>query len=89
MNIVKVSSKGQIAIPKEARKALHIQEGDQLAFEIREGKLILEPVVNIPRSQAWFWTQEVQDKIKKAEENYQEGNYTRHEVDDLVKDLNE
>ncbi|MGZ4091221.1 MAG: AbrB/MazE/SpoVT family DNA-binding domain-containing protein, partial [Bacteroidia bacterium] len=57
MKTLTVSPKRQIAIPKEICEKLHIKEGDQLILEIKEGRLVLEPSFNIPRSQAWFWTE--------------------------------
>lgn len=63
MKTVTVSAKGQIALPKEIREVLHIETGSQLAVVIKDGKLVLEPVVTIPKSQAWFWSPEWQKKI--------------------------
>ena len=40
---VKVSSRYQIAVPKEARKQLHIESGDHLLVDIQDGLLILVP----------------------------------------------
>lgn len=37
MQLAKVSSKGQITIPIEIRKNLHLKTGDTLAWEIKEG----------------------------------------------------
>lgn len=65
MKTLTVSPKRQIAIPKDVCEKLHIKEDDRLILEVREGKLVLEPSINIPRSQSWFWTEEVQEKIKK------------------------
>lgn len=42
---VKVSSKYQIAVPSEARKALGIKAGDRLGVEVREGAIVLRPRV--------------------------------------------
>ena len=40
----KVTSKGQVTIPKEVRQALHIDAGDQVQFFIREdGGVELRP----------------------------------------------
>jgi AbrB family looped-hinge helix DNA binding protein len=40
---VKVSSKHQIAVPSEARRALGIRAGDRLTVEVRDGLLLLKP----------------------------------------------
>lgn len=87
MKAVTISSKGQIAIPKEVRETLHIKEGDQLIYSVKNGRIVLEPVVNVPRSQAWFWTPEVQEKIKKADENFKEGNFKTYKIDKFIKEL--
>lgn len=90
MKTVTISTKGQISIPKKVREALHIKKGDQLVFRVEDSKIILEPTINIPRSQAWFWTKEVQDKIRKSERDFKAGNFKRYDsIDDLIKDLND
>lgn len=40
---VKVSTKHQIAVPSEARKALGIKAGDRLTVVIREDEIALRP----------------------------------------------
>ncbi len=88
MKTLTVSPKRQIAIPKDGCERLHIKGGDHLVLEIKDGKLILEPSINIPRSQAWFWTKEVQEKVGKADENFRKKNVKRYKnVDRLLKDL--
>jgi AbrB family looped-hinge helix DNA binding protein len=88
MKTVTVSSRGQIAIPKEAREALQLQEGDRLIFEIKQGRIVLEPVIAVPRSQAWFWSKNVQEKVKRSEKNYTAGRFKRYnDVDVLIRDL--
>ncbi len=42
MYTVKISSRGQIVIPAEARKNLKIKEGDILSCYVEEGKIILK-----------------------------------------------
>ncbi len=87
MKALTISSKGQIAIPKEIREVLDIKEGDKLTYKLEKGKIVLEPIVSIPRSQAYFWTPEVQEKVKKAEENFKSGNFKTHEIGKFVKEL--
>lgn len=88
MKTLTVSAKGQIALPKDLRTILNLHKGDNLSVDLKDGKIILEPVIGIPRSQAWFWTSEVQQKIKASEEEFKEGKFKRYEgVDDLLRDL--
>jgi AbrB family looped-hinge helix DNA binding protein len=41
MEQVTVSSKGQIAIPKQVRKALNLTEGSKLTLEVRGHEIVL------------------------------------------------
>ena len=89
MKALTISSKGQIAIPKEIRDSLNIKEGDRLVYKVDRGKIVLEPVVSIPCSQSYFWTPEVQEKVKKADENFKAGNFKTHKIEKFIKELNE
>lgn len=42
--LVKLSSKGQLVIPKPIREALGFRSGMQFHVQVDEGKVILEPV---------------------------------------------
>ena len=44
VNLVSVSSKGQIVLPSEMRKVLSISEGDKLAVHMADGVIMLKPV---------------------------------------------
>jgi len=44
LNIVKISSKGQITIPKDVRKALKLKPGDRVEIRVEGGIAILEPL---------------------------------------------
>jgi AbrB family looped-hinge helix DNA binding protein len=44
MNKAKITFKGQVTIPKEIRKALTIQEGDTVIFEVEGDHAILRPL---------------------------------------------
>ena len=87
MRTLTISTKGQIVIPKEARSQLSIHEGDKLGYEVVQGKIILFPVENIPRSQMWFFTDEVQSKVKKSEKNYSDGKYKKADAKEFIKAL--
>lgn len=50
---VKLSSKGQLIIPKAIRQALKLQTGTQFSIRLSEGKLILEPLTATPISKLY------------------------------------
>ncbi|MGI9952155.1 AbrB/MazE/SpoVT family DNA-binding domain-containing protein [Moorellaceae bacterium AZ2] len=45
MIITRLSSKGQIVLPKNIREQLALKEGAELKVEVIKGKIVLEPVV--------------------------------------------
>ncbi len=47
-DIATVTTKGQVTIPKAIRRALDIQERDNLLFRIEEGRLIVTPLPRRP-----------------------------------------
>jgi AbrB family looped-hinge helix DNA binding protein len=44
--LVRLSSKGQLVIPKSVRQELGLEPGDQLHIEVEDDRLVLEPVVH-------------------------------------------
>jgi len=42
--LIRLSSKGQLVIPRSIRKSLHLKDGDQFQARVVDGKIILEPV---------------------------------------------
>ncbi|MBM3143488.1 MAG: AbrB/MazE/SpoVT family DNA-binding domain-containing protein [Chloroflexi bacterium] len=42
--LIRLSSKGQIVIPRLIRKQLHLKRGDQLRAHVQEGKIVIEPI---------------------------------------------
>ena len=72
---MKISTKGQVAIPKKIRDALKLRPGDELDIRIEGNNLMLVPVktIKIPRDQEWFWTKKWQEGEKEVEEDIQSG----------------
>ncbi len=72
---MKISTKGQVSIPKEVRKSLNLKPGDDVDFRVEGNCAMLIPVktIKIPRDQVWFWTKEWQEKEREAEEDIKTG----------------
>jgi antitoxin PrlF len=51
-----VRSRGQITLPREVREALHVEEGDDVAFVVEAGQVTMRGLKSIPAEQSWFWT---------------------------------
>lgn len=44
--VTKLSSKGQLVIPKEIRQALNLEPGTEFEIEVVEGQIVLKPLVD-------------------------------------------
>lgn len=64
-----LQSRGVLALPPELRKRYQLDRpGTQVEVTEREdGVLELRPQVAVPATQAWFWTQEWQDRERAAD----------------------
>jgi len=89
MKATTMSSKGQIAIPKEIRDTLQIKTGDQFTVEVAGNTILLKPAVTImvPKEQAYFWAPEVQEKLRNAEINFQNGKSKHYATGAFLKEL--
>lgn len=46
MSVATISSKGQITLPVEARRAVGMQAGDRVRVRVHDGAIIIEPVLD-------------------------------------------
>ena len=53
MIIAKVTSKGQVTIPKEVRERLGVHPGEDLGFEKKDGLLVVSKVVTKSPFDKW------------------------------------
>jgi AbrB family looped-hinge helix DNA binding protein len=65
--------RGEITIPAEARRAVHLEEGDPVEVEVVDGMIVLRPQKVIDASQAWFWTPDWQERIRRSLEEVESG----------------
>lgn len=63
-----VRSRGQITLPLKVRQALHVEEGDDVAFVIEDGQVVIRGLKSIPAEQEWFWTNAWQAGEREASE---------------------
>lgn len=84
-----VRKKGQITLPQEVREALHVHEGDDIAFAVTDdGTVVLTGLKSIPADQAWFWTEEWQAGEREASEQASNGEGTVYDTaDDFLDSL--
>jgi len=71
--LVNLKQKSQLTIPKGFVKRLKLRIGDKLEIEEMEGKLVITPVVVVPKDQAWFYSPEWQKKEQEVDKQKKEG----------------
>jgi AbrB family looped-hinge helix DNA binding protein len=69
----KLRAGGQLTIPKDIRKAAHLEEGDPVVFELTEEGILLRPQKVIDSTQAWFWSPRWQVMEAEAEADIRAG----------------
>ncbi|MHA6250383.1 AbrB/MazE/SpoVT family DNA-binding domain-containing protein [Oceanobacillus sp. CAU 1775] len=84
-----IQKRGQITLPKSFIEKFDLQERDSLELEISDnGDITVVPVVQIPASQKWFWSEEWQKGEREAEEDISRGNVKKFDdVHDLIAEL--
>lgn len=86
--ITQLRKKAQITIPQELIKKLNLKAGDNIEINVEDNKLILKPVVVVPKEQAWFWDKEWQQAEKQAEKDITNGKVKKfNSAQELFDDL--
>lgn len=70
---VKVRSKHSVTIPQDVRKQVDLKIGDRVEVTAEDGRIVIRPMIEIPRDQAWYWTKEWQAKERQADEDIAAG----------------
>ncbi len=77
--------KAQLTLPEEIRRALHVGEGDEVEFAVREdGTITVRGYVSVPSDQVWFFTPERQAGKRQADEEIAAGSGTVHASADAM-----
>lgn len=86
-----LGKRSQLVLPKSVVDAMNLQEGAEFRVEVVDGCIVLEPMISIPRSQAWFWTEAWQQAEREAEEDIQNNRMgtirNTEELEDYLKRL--
>ena len=70
---VKVREKYQVTIPEDVRETIPLKVGERVEVDVREGEIVIRPVLEVPRGQAWFWSQEWQEQIAQSMKDIEKG----------------
>ncbi|ACM61614.1 AbrB family transcriptional regulator [Caldicellulosiruptor bescii] len=88
MVIVEIKKKSQVTIPAQILKKLNLRVGDLLQIEEKDGRIILTPVIAIPKEQAWFYSEKWQREEATVEKEIQEGKLlVANSLEELFDDL--
>ncbi|MDR3601491.1 MAG: AbrB/MazE/SpoVT family DNA-binding domain-containing protein [Desulfosporosinus sp.] len=69
-----VQKRNLISLPRDIREQLNINEGDVLDIRMENNKIIIEPMKLVPSSQAYFWSNKVQNDMLEAKNDVDSGN---------------
>jgi AbrB family looped-hinge helix DNA binding protein len=70
---VKIREKYQVTIPEEVRGKIPLKVGERVEVTARGTEIVIRPIVEIPRDQAWFWTKEWQEQIAQSIKDLERG----------------
>ncbi len=71
--LVELKQKSQVTIPSELVKKMNLRPGDKLEVVEQDGRLIITPVVVIPRDQMWYYSKEWQKGEARVDEDIKKG----------------
>ncbi|HLF85873.1 MAG TPA: AbrB/MazE/SpoVT family DNA-binding domain-containing protein [Nitrospiria bacterium] len=70
---VKVREKFQVTIPEDVRDKIPLKVGERVQVEAQDDIIIIRPIIEIPRNQAWFWTKEWQEQVSRSRKEVEKG----------------
>ena len=83
--LLRLRKNAQFTLPAGIRRAVHLEDGDILDCEVRDGQIVLTPKKLIDKRDAWFWSDEWQKAEAEAQKDIENGNVTEFEtVDDAL-----
>ena len=70
---VKVREKYQVTIPEDVRNKIPLKVGERVEVDAREGEIVIRPVLEVPRGQTWFWSEEWQEQVAQSMKDIEKG----------------
>ena len=70
---VKVREKYQVTIPEDVREKIPLKVGERVEVIARGTEIVIRPIVEIPRNQAWFWSKEWQEQVSQSIKDLERG----------------
>lgn len=70
---VRLRSKGQVTIPTEILEQLDLTANTNLKVSVVDGRIVLIPMIEIAKDQAWYWTETWQQDEKEAQQEIDKG----------------
>ena len=85
--VVSINSRGTLTLPSNIRKELNIKDGDYFQIDINAGKIVITPVVIVPKNQL---SEKGKKKEKEASESIKAKKLkTFVTAEALIEELNE
>ena len=70
---VKVREKYQVTIPEEVRGKIPLKVGERVEVIARGSEIVIRPMIEIPRDQAWFWSKQWQEQTTQSMKDFEKG----------------
>ncbi len=70
---VYMRKRSRIVLPKVIVEQLDLLEGTELEVQVVDGKVVMEPMVSIPRSKTRYWTDDWQAAEREADRDIGQG----------------
>ena len=70
---VKVREKYQVTIPEDNRGKIPLKVGERVEVTARGNEIVIRPIVEVPRDQAWFWNKEWRDQVSQSLKDLERG----------------
>lgn len=88
--LTKLRNRAQVTLPKEVVQKLDLKIGDDLNIEVKGGRVIITPVMVIPKDEMWAWKPEIREAIIEGEKEIREGKTKKYaSVKDMLAEWKE